>query len=257
MSPTPRVRKSAVHPRGAGGRAGPARAPGQTGRRLASTRRLAPAAALVAGLGLVAGLQVWSEARQSPGGGVVLSARSAPEAPSADLERALSRAAAPSAWGVASAADRSERASAAPGSVARDSDALQAWADRDPAGAARWAVAQGVAGHDALAQVHDRWLHRDPRAALASAHALPPGPLREQLLGDAASRWLAQDEQGAQDWLLHQTPEPAWDAALARHALDPMRREHAPALVQALAARISDAALRAQVLAALAAPPAD
>jgi len=128
---------------------------------------------------------------------------------------------------------------------------LARWAETAPDQAARWALnTPGQA--ELLAPLHDRWLQHDARSATVFASTLPPGERRQALLDEALSRWTAQDGPGARDWLRSQGPQPAFDAAIARHATADELARHAPLEAMDLVGRIADPEHRWQAWQALA-----
>lgn len=128
---------------------------------------------------------------------------------------------------------------------------LARWAEAAPDQAARWAL--NTPGQAALlAPLHDRWLQHDARSATVFASTLPPGENRQALLDEALSRWTAQDGPAARDWLRSQGPQPAFDAAIARHATADELARHAPLEAMDLVGRIADPDRRWQAWQALA-----
>ena len=114
---------------------------------------------------------------------------------------------------------------------------LDHWADTAPDQAARWALAGGETAQ--LGPLQDRWLHQDARSAALFATQLPPGDVRQALLEECLSRWLAQDGPGGRDWLRATAPSAELDAWLARYAASDELAREAPAEALDLVARIS------------------
>lgn len=114
---------------------------------------------------------------------------------------------------------------------------LDHWADTAPDQATRWALASGVTTQ--LGPLQDRWLHQDARSAALFATQLPLGDVRQALLEEGLSRWLAQDGPGARDWLRATAPSAELDAWLARYAASDELAREAPAEALDLVARIS------------------